>query len=100
MFFKTVKILRLIICVWGFSGVSVVKSPPANEEDTRDMGSIPGVVRVTGVGNCNSLQYSCLENFMDRGAWQASVHWVTKELDMTEHMNTHKVWLWSIILKN
>ena len=100
MFFKTVNILRLIICLWGFSGGPVVKTPPANAEDTRDMGSLPGVVRSTGVGNCNSLQYSCLEIFMDRGACQATVHWATKELDTTEHMHTHEVCLWSIILKN
>ena len=66
----------------------LVKTPPANAEDTRDMGSIPGVVRSTGVGNCNSLQYSCLEMFMDRGAWQATVHWATEELDSTEHTHS------------
>ena len=45
---------------------SVVKNPPAN---TGDVGSIPGLGRFTGEGNGNSLQYSCLENSMDRGAW-------------------------------
>ena len=78
----------------------MVKTPPANAEDTRDMGLIPGVVRSTGVGTCNSLQDSCLDNFMDRGACQATVHWATKELDTTQHMHTHEVWLWNIILKN
>ena len=63
---------------WASQVMLVVKNPWANAEDTRDMGSIPGVVRSTGVGNCNSLQYSCLENFMDRGVWQAAAHVVAK----------------------
>ena len=44
----------------------------------RDVGSIPGLGRSTREGNGNPLQYSCLENSMDRGAWQAAVHGVTK----------------------
>ena len=48
-----------------------------------DMGLIPGSGRSPGEGNGNPLQYSCLENPMDRGAWQATVRGVTKELDMT-----------------
>ena len=62
----------------------VVKNPPANEADARDMGSIPGSGRCPGGGNGNPLQYSDLENLMDRGSWWATVHGVT-ELDMTEH---------------
>ena len=53
----------------------VVKNLPA---DTEDMGSIPGSGRSPGRGNGNPLQYSCLENPMDRGAWRARVHGVTK----------------------
>ena len=49
-----------------------------------DLGLIPGLGRSPGEGNGNPLQYSCLENLMDRGAWQATVHGVKKELDMTE----------------
>ena len=49
--------------------VSVVKNLPANAGDTRETGSIPGSERSPGVGNGNLLQYSCLENLMDRGAW-------------------------------
>ena len=56
----------------------VVKDPPANVGDERDVGSIPGSGRSPGVGNGNSLQYSCLGNPMDRGAWQDRVHRVTK----------------------
>ena len=58
-----------------FPGGSVVKSPPAN---AGDVGSIPGSGRSPGEGNSNPLQYSCLENHMDRGAWWATVHGVTK----------------------
>ena len=58
--------------------VLVVKNPPANSGDAREVGSIPGWRRSSGGGNGNPLQYSCLENFMDRGAWQATVHGVTK----------------------
>ena len=61
-----------------------VKTPPANAEDARDSGSIPGSGRSSGVENGNLLQYSCLGNPMGRGAWWATVHGVTKELDMTE----------------
>ena len=57
----------------GVLGSSVVKNPPANAEDARDMGSIPGLGRSPGVGNINPLQFSCLENPMDRGAWWATV---------------------------
>ena len=52
----------------------MVKTPPVNAEDVRDMGSIPGPGRTPGEGNGNPLQYSFLENSMDRGAWQATVH--------------------------
>ena len=52
----------------------MVKNPSANVGDARDMGSIPGLGISPGIGNGNPLQYSCLENFIDRGAWQAIVH--------------------------
>ena len=53
----------------------MVKNPPANAGDT---GSIPGLRRSPGGGNGNPLQYSCLENPMDRGTWRATVHGVAK----------------------
>ena len=56
----------------------MVKNPPANEGDAGDVGSVPGSGRSLGEGNGNPLQYSCLENPMDRGAWWATVHTVTK----------------------
>ena len=56
----------------------VIKNPPANAGDTKDMGLISGLGRSHSGGNGNSLQYSCLENSMDRGAWWATVHGVEK----------------------
>ena len=56
----------------------VVKNLPANVVDIRDAGSIPGSGRSPGVLNGQPLQYSCLENFVDRGAWWDTVHRVTK----------------------
>ena len=56
----------------------VVKNLPANAGDVRDEGSIPGLGRSPGEGHGNPVQYSCLENHMDRGTWQAMVHRVAK----------------------
>ena len=67
----------------GFPGGSVVKNPPASAGDTKDVGSIPGSGRSPEKGNSSPLQYSCLGNPIDRGAWQATVHGVTKESDTT-----------------
>ena len=57
----------------GFPGDSVVRNLPTNAGDTGDVGSVLGSGRSPGKGNGNLLQYSCLENPMDRGAWQATV---------------------------
>ena len=67
----------------GFSGSSVVRNLLASTGDAGDMGLITGLERSPGGGNGNPLQYSYLENPMDRGAWQAIVLGVAKELDMT-----------------
>ena len=64
--------------------VLVTKNPLASAGDVRDMDSIPGLGRSPGGGDGYLLQYSCLENSMDRGAWQTRVHRVTKSQDMTE----------------
>ena len=64
----------------GFPGGSVVRNLPAN---AGDVGLIPGLGRSPGEGNGNLLQYSCLGNPVDRGAWWVTVHGVTKESDTT-----------------
>ena len=56
----------------------MVKNPPANAGDIKDVGSIPGSGRSPGGGYGNPLQYSCLENPMDRGAWRTAVHRAAK----------------------
>ena len=74
----------------GFSGGAVVKTLPANEGDARDSGLISRSGRSAGLGNGNILQYSCLEHFMHRGAWQATVHGVTKNhTRLSRHTYTH-----------
>ena len=66
----------------GFPGGAVVTTLPTNAGDT---GAIPVSGRSSGEGNGNPLQYYCLENPMDRGAWWATLHRIAKELDMTEY---------------
>ena len=70
----------------GFPGGSVVKNLPSN---AGNMGLIPESGRSPGEGNDNPLQYTCLENSMDREAWQATVYGLAKESDMTEHVCMH-----------
>ena len=73
----------VIVIPLDFPGGSVVKNPPAN---TGDVGSIPGLGKSPGGGNGKPLQYSCLGNVMDRGAWGATVHGVSKRHGLgTEH---------------
>ena len=73
-------VLQIVLSThcWGFPGGTVVKNPPANAGATEAVGSIPGPGRSPGGGNGNPLQCSCLENSMERGAWQATAHRVTK----------------------
>ena len=73
-------------------GGAVVKNMTSNVGDARDLGSIPGLGRLPGEGNGNPLQYSYLENSVDRRAWWATVHGVTKshiELSTRTHTRTH-----------
>ena len=71
-------LVQFLLCLWGFPGGTEVKNLHANARNTRDMDSIPGSGRFPGEGNGNPLQYSCLVNSMDRGAWWAIVHKVAK----------------------
>ena len=89
VFIRKVKLSkRNVRTIEGLPGGAEVKNLPAS---AGDVGSIPGSGRSPRVGNGNSLQYSCLENPMDREAWQATVHGAAEftESDMTEHAHTH-----------
>ena len=72
-----IMIIRVCMCT-SFPGGSVVKDLPANAGDARDVGLIPGLERSPWEGHGNPFQYSCLENLMEKGAWLAIVHMVTK----------------------
>ena len=72
----------MLFAFWVFSGGSDGKASACN---TGDLGSVPGSGRSPGEGNSNPLQYSCLENPMDGGAWQAIVHGIA-ESDATEQL--------------
>ena len=73
----------------GLPGGLVVKNLPAKAGEA-DSISVSG--RSSGEGSGNPLQYSCLENCMDRGAWQAAVHGVAKESDMTQRLNNNNTY--------
>ena len=64
--------------MWAFQVALVAKNPPANAGDIRDADSIPGSGKSPGGGNGNTLQYSCLENSMDRVAWWVAIHGVSQ----------------------
>ena len=70
--------------LWAFQVALVVKNPRVNAGDA---GLIPGSRRSPGVGHGNPFQYSCLENLMDRGAWRATAHRVTKNQNDRAHMH-------------
>ena len=84
------------ICQGASQVALVVKNPPANARDVRDAGliprlgrsSIPGLVRSTGGGHSNPLQYSHLENPIDRGAWQVAVHRVSQSQTQLKRLST------------
>ena len=74
------------MCIAEVLSVVVIKNPPAN---AGGVGSVPGLERSPGEGNGNPLQYSCLENPMDRGAWRAIIHGVTKSQTRLKLLSTH-----------
>ena len=80
-------IFRSVLGLQSVLGDLVVKNPPAN---ARDVGLISGLGRSPGEGNGNSLQYSCLGNPIDTGAWWAIVLGVAKESDMTWRLSNNK----------
>ena len=85
------KLITVIVYwVWASQETPGVKNPPANAGDARDIISIPGSRRSPGVGSGNTLQYSCLENSMDQGAWRATVYGVTKcQTQAHTHTQSH-----------
>ena len=79
----------------GFQGGSVVKNPPVSAGDARDVGLILGSGRSPGGGHGNPLQYSCLENSMYRGAWQAALHGIIKS---QARLSTWVLTFWNSVL--
>ena len=72
-----------------FQVVLVVKNLPASVGDVRDVGLIPGLERSPGEGHFNLLQYSCLENPVDTGAWRVMIHGVTKSWTQLKQLSMH-----------
>ena len=97
-----------VILIWkitsvvdnGLPGGAVIKNPPADGGEAGDLGSLPGLGRCPRVGNGLPLQYSCLEIFMDRGAWSAIVHRVAKsQTDWAGmHTDSRNIFFLSVIL--
>ena len=83
---KNIYIYRMLWSGLGYPSGSDGEESTCN---ARDMGSIPGLGRSPGEGNGSPLQYSCLGDPMDRGAWRATVHGVTKESDTTERLSNN-----------
>ena len=82
--------------IWGFPGGSVGKESTCSAGDTEDMGSVAGLGRFPGGGHGNPLQYSCLENPMDRGAWQAIVDRVTKSWTWLKWLSTAQEYVYLV----
>ena len=86
---KGSSMLLSVSLIRDFPGGTTVENPPANAGDARDAGSVPGLGRLTGGGNGNPLQYSCLGSPVDRGAWRAPVHGVTESwMRLNTHVHT------------
>ena len=89
----TVKVFADEINIWRASQVALVgKNSPANAGGLKDLGSVSGSGRSPGRGHSNPLQYSCLENPMNRGAWQGPVHKVSKSWTWLKWLSTYNIW--------
>ena len=91
---SSINLITVVPCrvIQGFPGGTVVENPPANTGDVKDTDSIPGSGRSPGEGNGYPLQYFCLENPMDRGALQATVHGVAKsQIQLSNFTHTHRL---------
>ena len=89
VFPPTMLFILIYFHILGFPGGVVVKNPPANAGDARDVGSVPELERSPGGGNDNPLQYACLEIVMDRAAWWATVPGVAKSQTRLRDLSTH-----------
>ena len=81
---------------WASEVALLVENMPANTGVVRDTGSIPGSERSPGGGHGNLLQYSCLENLMDGGAWRATNHEVAQSRTRLEELSTHTSFLFGL----
>ena len=81
---------------WASEVALLVENMPANTGVVRDTGSIPGSERSPGGGHGNLLQYSCLENLMDGGAWRATNHEVAQSRTRLEELSTHRSFLFGL----
>ena len=88
--------MEILCVIWASQVALVVKNLPANAGDIKRGGLIPGPGRSPEEGHGNPLQYSCLENPMDRGAWEATVHGITKSRIQRKWLSTHMCTLHSI----
>ena len=88
---KDIVLFIILRNLWTSQVALVVKNLPANAGDIRDTDSIPGSGRSPGEGNGNPLQYSCLENPIDRGAWWAIFHRVAQSWTQLKQLSTHTV---------
>ena len=90
--------LFLIVTLWASQVALVVKNPPDNAGDIREMGSILGSERTPGGRDWHPFQYSCLKNHMDRGVWLAMVHGVAKSWTWMKQfsMHSHILWLYRV----
>ena len=79
--------------MWGFPGGASSKEPACSAGDIRGVGLIPGPGRSPGGGHGNPLQYSCLENPMDRGAWWATVHGVPKSWTQLKRLSNNSYFI-------
>ena len=83
---------EMLVKAWASQVVLIIKNPSANAGDKRDSGLIPGSGRSPGEGNGYPLQYSCLENPMDREAWQTTVHRVSNDQTQLKQLSMHTCW--------
>ena len=92
------KVFMVCKCIYSFPSGTSGKESTCNAGDIREVGQIPGSGRSSGGGNDNPLQCSCLENLMDRGAWWATVHRVTKSQTRLKRLSTNALMEWSPLI--